>query len=129
MTNIKYKSKMYSNGDESIEELEKRVEKLKDKYEELHKNYIGYLEVDMNRQAGLVNAKKFKVGKEISLLESRIKLKKELKKIKEEEMYGISQKMKKDIKLYEMFLRINGLEEEFESFREKQEEEEIERNE
>ena len=129
MTNIKYKSKMYSNGDESIEELEKRVEKLKDKYEELHKNYIGYLGVDMNRQAGLVNAKKFKVGKEISLLESRIKLKKELKKIKEEEMYGISQKMKKDIKLYEMFLRINGLEEEFESFREKQEEEEIERNE
>ena len=83
----------------------------------------------MNRQAGIVNAKKFKVGKEISLLESRIKLKKELKKIKEEEMYGISQKMKKDIKLYEMFLRINGLEDEFESFREKQEEEEIERNE
>lgn len=120
MTRIKDKD----DNSESIEQLEKRVKQLREKYIELDKKYIEYLEVDMNRQAGLVNAKKIKVEKEISLLESRIKLKKELKKIKEEEMYGISQKMKKDIKLYEMFLKRTGLEDEFEAFKEEQEEEE-----
>lgn len=112
-----------SSCNETIEELEKRVEQLRKKYNELDKKYIEYLEVDMNRQASLVNKKKNEVEKEIIFLKSRIESKKELKRIKEEEMYGISQKMKNDLKLYEMFLINRGLIDEFESFKEEQEEE------
>ena len=112
-----------SSCNETIEELEKRFEQLRKKYNELDKKYIEYLEVDMNRQASLVNKKKNEVEKEIIFLKSRIESKKELKRIKEEEMYGISQKMKNDLKLYEMFLINRGLIDEFESFKEEQEEE------
>ena len=91
---------------------------------ELDKKYIGYLEVDMNRQAGIVNKKKNEVEKEIYFLKSRIEHKKEIKRIKEEEMYGISQKMKNDLKLYELFLRNKELIEDFEIFKEEYEEEE-----
>ena len=116
----------YSNdkSDGSIEDLEKRVEQLKNKYIELDKKYIGYLEADMNRQAGSINKKKNEVEKEIYFLIDRIKSKKEFKRIKEEEMYGISQKMKSDLKLYEMFLINKGLVNEFETFKDEQEEEE-----
>lgn len=112
-----------SSGNETIEELEKRVEQLRNKYSDLDKKYIEYLEVDMNRQAGLVNKKKNEIEKEIYFLKERIKSKKEIKRIKEEEMYGISQKMKNDLKLYEMFLMNKGLINEFETFKDEQEEE------
>lgn len=124
MTRSKDKIENYSSGDESIEYLEKRVEQLRNKYIELDKKYIGYLEVDMNRQAGIVNKKKNEVEKEIYFLKSRIEHKKEIKRIKEEEMYGISQKMKNDLKLYELFLRNKELIEDFEIFKEEYEEEE-----
>ena len=114
---------MDNNFSESIEQLEKRVEQLRNKYIELDKKYIGYLEADMNRQAGLVNKKKKEVEKEMYFLKDRIKSKKEFKRIKEEEMYGISQKMKSDLKLYEMFLINRGLINEFETFKDEQEEE------
>lgn len=112
-----------SSGNETIEELEKRIEQLRNKYSDLDKKYIEYLEVDMNRQAGLVNKKKNEIEKEIYFLKERIKSKKEIKRIKEEEMYGISQKMKNDLKLYEMFLMNKGLINEFETFKDEQEEE------
>ncbi|MBE5820184.1 MAG: hypothetical protein E7310_05170 [Clostridiales bacterium] len=123
MIDSKDKNKKYSSSDECLEDLEKRLEQLRVKYIALDKEYIGYLEADMNRQAGLVNKRKHEVEKEINFLKSRIKSKKELKRIKEEEMYGISQKMKNDLKLYEMFLRNRGLIDEFEAFKEEQEEE------
>jgi len=123
MIDSKDKNKKYSSSDECLEDLEKRLEQLRVKYIALDKEYIGYLEADMNRQAGLVNKRKHEVEKEINFLKSRIKSKKELKRIKEEEMYGISQKMKNDLKFYEMFLRNRGLIDEFEAFKEEQEEE------
>ena len=113
-----------NKNDGSIEDLEKKVEQLKNKYIELDKKYIGYLEADLNRQAGSVNKKKNEVEKEIYILIDRIKSKKEFKRIKEEEMYRISQKMKSDLKLYEMFLINKGLLNEFETFKDEQEEEE-----
>lgn len=123
MIDSKDKNKKYSSSDECLEDLEKRLEQLRVKYIALDKEYIGYLEADMNRQAGFANKRKHEVEKEINFLKSRIKSKKELKRIKEEEMYGISQKMKNDLKLYEMFLRNRGLIDEFEAFKEEQEEE------
>lgn len=124
MTRSKDKIENYSSSNESIEYLEKRVEQLREKYKELDKKYIGYLEADMNRQAGIANKKKNEVEKEIYFLIDRIKSKKEFKRIKEEEMYGISQKMKSDLKLYELFLRNKGLIDDFEIFKEEYEEEE-----
>lgn len=124
MTRSKDKIENYSSSDESIEDLEKRVEQLRNKYIELDKKYIGYLEADMNSQAGIVNKKKNEVEKEMYFLKSRIEHKKEIKRIKEEEMYGVSQKMKNDLKLYELFLRNKGLIEDFEIFKEEYEEEE-----
>lgn len=123
MTYSKDKNKKYLSSDEYLEDLEKRVEQLRIKYIALDKEYIAYLEADMNRQAGLVNKRKHEVEKEINFIKSRIESKKEFKRIKEEEMYGISQKMKNDLKLYEMFLINRGLIDEFELFKEEQEEE------
>ena len=119
MTNKSEKDK----NPESIEQLEKKVEELRKKYNELDRKYIEYLEVDMNKQAGIVNKRKKEVEQEIYFLEGRIESKKEIRRIKEEEMYGISQKMKKYIKLYEIFLINKGLIDEFEAFKDEQEEE------
>lgn len=113
-------------NNKSIEQLQKRAEQLRIKYNEMDKKYIGYLEADMNRQAGIANKKKYEIEKEIYFLENRIESMKKLKKIKEEEMYGISQKMKEDLKFYKNFLMNKGLIDEFQTFKEEQETEELE---
>ncbi len=99
MTYSKEKIDNNLKNNESIEQLQKKVEELRTKYNETDKKYIEYLEANMNRQAGIVNKKKYEIEIEIYLLENQIESKKKLKKIKEEEMYGISQKMKNDLKL------------------------------
>lgn len=107
-----------------MKKVKDELEELQEEYERLEKEYIAYLEVDMNRQAAIVRRKINKVDTMIESIKSQRAFEKEIKKIKEEEMYGIKQEMKKELKLYGQFLQSKGLVNEYKNFKEEQEEEE-----
>lgn len=107
-----------------MKNVKDELEELQNEYERLEKEHIAYLEVDMNRQAAIIMRKMNKVDNMIETIKSQRAFEKKMKKIKEEEMYGIKQEMKKELKLYEQFLQSKGLVNEYENFKEEQEEEE-----
>lgn len=107
-----------------MKKIKDELEELQEEYETLDKEYIAYLEADMNRQAAIINRKKNKVADKIEFIKAQRAFEKEIKKIKEEEMYGIRQEMKKELKLYGQFIQSKGLVNEYENFKEEQEEEE-----
>lgn len=92
--------------------FDKRISNLIDQYNELDKEYISYLEADMNKEARKVNNKMQKINEEI-------------RKLEEQRDYGLKEDMKKTIELYRKFIKSKGLSYEFEKFVENEEEEEI----
>ena len=90
--------------------IDKRIEELVDQYDELEKEYINYLEADMNKEARKTHNKMEKINEKIGNLE-------------EQRDYGLKEDMKKTINLYKKFISIKGLSYEFDNFVEKEEEE------
>lgn len=90
--------------------IDKRIEELVDQYDELEKEYINYLEADMNKEARKTHNKMEKINEKIGNLE-------------EQRDYGLKEDMKKTINLYKRFISIKGLSYEFDNFVEKEEEE------
>lgn len=87
---------------------DKKINELQEQYDKLERNRMDYLEADMNREAGRISKKMYKISDEISQL-------------REKQEYGLNQDMKKAINLYKKFLDYKGLNKEFESFAEKEE--------
>lgn len=85
-----------------------KISDLIDQYDELDKEYISYLEADMNKEAKKINNKMQKINEEI-------------RKLKEQRDYGLKEDMKKTIELYRKFIKSKGLTYEFENFIEYQE--------
>lgn len=104
-------SKKYTELND-IEEMEKQIEVLYKQYEELDKEYIAYKEADMNREAGRVESKRYKVSLELDSLNSKLKL----KKLVEKERKDKTITMQKRIDKYEEFLTEKGLINEFEQY-------------
>lgn len=96
----------------NIEEVEKQIDILNKQYKELDKEYMEYKEADMNREAGRVASKKYKVSLEIDSLNSKIKLKKLVEKERKDKTIA----MQKRIDKYEEFLTEKGLINEFEQY-------------
>lgn len=90
--------------------IDKRIEELVEQYDELEKEYINYLEADMNKEARKTHNKMEKINEKIGNLE-------------EQRDYGLKEDMKKTINLYKRFISIKGLSYEFDNFVEKEEEE------
>lgn len=88
--------------------FDRRISDLIDQYNELDKEYISYLEADMNKEARKVNNKMQKINGEI-------------RKLEEQRDYGLKEDMKKTIELYRKFIKSKGLTYEFENFVEYQE--------
>ncbi len=91
--------------------FDKRISDLIDQYNELDKEYISYLEADMNKEARKVNNKMQKIDEEI-------------RKLQEQRDYGLKEDMKKTIDQYKKFITYKGLTLEFENYVEKEYEEE-----
>lgn len=87
------------------------INELIDKREKLEKEYIEYLEADMNKEARKINNKMQKISEEI-------------RKLEEQRDYGLKEEMKKIIDQYKKFITHKGLTLEFENFIEKGYEEE-----
>lgn len=87
------------------------INELIDKREKLEKEYIEYLEADMNKEARKINNKMQKISDEI-------------RKLEEQRDYGLKEEMKKTIDQYKKFITHKGLTLEFENFIEKGYEEE-----
>ena len=66
--------------------IDKRIEELVDQYDELEKEYINYLEADMNKEARKTHNKMEKINEKIGNLE-------------EQRDYGLKEDMKKTINL------------------------------
>lgn len=92
--------------------FDKKISDLIDQYNELDKEYISYLEADMNKEARRIHNKMYKIDEEIRTLE-------------EQRDYGLKQDMKRTIELYRKFIKSKGLTYEFENFVENEEEEEM----
>ncbi len=93
--------------------FDKRISDLIDQYNELDKEYISYLEADMNKEARKINNQMYKISEEI-------------RKLEEQRDYGLKEDMKKTIDQYRKFITHKGLTLEFENFVEKEYEEEEE---
>jgi signal transduction protein with GAF and PtsI domain len=93
-----------------LENFDKKVDELINQYNELDKEYIEYLEADMNKEARRVNSKMQKISSEIN-------------KLREQQEYGLKSEMKRRIDLYRKFINKKGLTQEFENFEEEEEEE------
>ncbi len=94
-----------------MNDFDKNISDLINQYDELDKEYINYLEADMNKEARKIKNKMYKIQDEISKLE-------------EQRDYGLKEDMKKTIQLYKKFINYKGMSLEFENFAEKEEEEE-----
>lgn len=94
-----------------MDELDKKISDLIDQYDELDKEYISYLEADMNREAKKIQNKMYKIEYKIAQLE-------------DEKEYGLKSDMKRTIQLYRKFINYKGMSIEFENFVEKEGEEE-----
>ncbi len=92
--------------------FDKRISDLIDQYNELDKEYIGYLEADMNKEARKIHNKMCKIDEEI-------------RQLREKQEYGLKEDMKRTIELYRKFIKSKGLTYEFENFVENEEEEEM----
>ncbi len=91
--------------------FDKRTSDLIDQYNELDKEYINYLEADMNKEARKIHNKMYKIDEEI-------------RQLREKQEYGLKEDMKRTIELYKKFIMRKGLTYEFENFAENEEEEE-----
>ena len=91
-----------------MKDLNIKINELIDKRDELEKEYIEYLEADMNKEAKRINNKMHKIDFEI-------------KELRDEQEYGLKQDMKRKIDLYNRFIHKNGLTYEFEHFIEEEE--------
>ena len=91
--------------------FDKKINDLIDQYSELTKEYISYLEADMNEDAKKVNNKMNKISEKINAL-------------REQQDYGLKQDMKRTIDLYKKFIISKGLIYEFQNFVENEVEEE-----
>lgn len=91
--------------------FDKRISELIDQYDELEKEYINYLEADMNKEARKTHNKMNKIDEEI-------------RQLREKQEYGLKEDMKRKIELYRKFIKGKGLTYEFKNFAENEEEEE-----
>lgn len=85
-----------------------RIDELIDQYEKLDKEYMDYLEADMNKEARRINNKMHKISKEIS-------------ELREKQEYGLKEDMKRKIELCKKFIKSKGLVNEFDRFIQKEE--------
>lgn len=88
-----------------------KINELIDKRDELEKEYIEYLEADMNKEAKRINNKMHNIQDEIN-------------KLIEKQEYGLKEDMKRKIDLYKKFISKKRLTYEFDNFVEEEEEEE-----
>lgn len=93
--------------------FDKRISDLIDQYNDLDKEYINYLEADMNKEARKIHNKMYKINEKIRQLEER-------------RDYGLKEDMKRKIELYKKFIIRKDLTYEFENFIENEEEQEEE---
>lgn len=107
----------------SIEGIKKQIDILSNQYEVLDREYIEYKEADMNREAGRIGNKKYKISLELDNLKSRLKLKEVVERERTDKIFSLLRK----IDIFERFLVDKGLIDEFESYELdiKEEEEEL----
>lgn len=89
----------------------KKIDELREEQDKFEKEYMEYLEADMNKEARRVNNKMHKIEEEINQLI-------------EKQEYGLKEDMKKKINQYKKFISKKGLTYEFDNFVEEEEEEE-----
>ena len=92
--------------------ITKKINELIDEYEQLDKEYIAYLEADMNKEARKINNKMHKITEKINSL-------------RDQRDYGLKEDMKRKIDLYEKFITQKCLRYEFNNFLEEEEEESL----
>lgn len=107
----------------SIEGIKKQIDILSNQYEELDREYIEYKEADMNREAGRIANKKYKISLELDNLKSKLKLKELVEKEKKDKIFSLQRR----IDIFERFLVDKGLIDEFDRYELdiKEEEEEL----
>ena len=91
--------------------FDRKISELTDERDKLEKEYIEYLEADMNKEAKKINNKMHKIESEILNL-------------MEKQEYGLREDMKKKINQYRKFIDKKGLNYEFDNFIENEDEEE-----
>lgn len=91
--------------------FDRKISELTDERDKLEKEYIEYLEADMNKEAKKINNKMHKIESEILNL-------------MEKQEYGLKEDMKKKINQYRKFIDKKGLNYEFDNFIENEDEEE-----
>lgn len=96
----------------SIEEIKKQIDILSNQYEELDRKYIEYKEADMNREAGRIENKKYKISLELDNLKSRLKLKEVVERERTDKIFSLQRK----IDIFERFLVDKGLIDEFDRY-------------
>lgn len=87
----------------------KKIDELREERDKFEKEYMEYLEADMNKEARRVNSKMHKIEEEINQLI-------------EKQEYGLKENMKKKINQYKKFICKKGLTYEFDNFVEEEEE-------
>lgn len=90
--------------------ITRKINELIDEYEQIEKEYINYLEADMNTEARKLNNKMHKITEQIN-------------KLSDQRDYGVKEDMKRKIDLYEKFITKKSLKYEFCNFLEEEEEE------
>lgn len=96
----------------SIEEIKKQIDILSNQYEELDREYIEYKEADMNREAGRVENKKYKIYLEIEKLKTNLKLQELVEKERKDKTISLQRKIDK----LERFLIDKDLIDEFDEY-------------
>lgn len=89
----------------------KKIDELREEQEKYEKDYMNYLEADMNKEARRAYNKMHKIEDEIN-------------KLIEKREYGLKEDMKKKIEQYKKFINKKGLTYEFDNFAQEEEEEE-----
>lgn len=92
--------------------ITRKINELLDEYEQVEKEYMAYLEADMNKEARKCSNKMHKITDTIN-------------KLTDQRDYGLKMDMKRKIDLYEKFINKKCLRYEFNNFLEEEEEEEI----
>lgn len=90
--------------------ITQKINELIDEYEQIEKEYMIYLEADMNTEARKLNNKMHKITEQIN-------------KLSDQRDYGVKEDMKRKIDLYEKFITKKCLKYEFCNFLEEEEEE------
>lgn len=92
--------------------ITRKINELINEYEQIEKEYMVYLEADMNKEARKLNNKMHKITEQIN-------------KLTDQRDYGLKEDMKRKIDLYEKFITQKCLRYEFNNFLEEEEEQEI----